>query len=312
MARTFVNARHPIESPAMHRLARGSFAAIGLGLLALTIGFGFRQDWATRLWVWDDQRMNFIFLASIAAAVAAPALWVAVSGEFAAWAGVAINGVVVGILASSYLLSRVLRDELPDALFTALVFLALTPLALLAFRVTHPISVRDTRPNPGFVRWWFIAFAAILVGTGAALIFQVENVFPWRLDPPVSTLFGCFFLGASAYFVYALRRPQWVIAAGALWSFLAYDIVLAIPYLKMLGGDGGSIGYSGMYGASGYGNGDGVNEVSLVPYLIVLGVSAGVAVYAFFINVETRIWGRYMKQSAVDPPATQPGTERVS
>jgi hypothetical protein len=162
------------------------------------------------------------------------------------------------------------------------------------------------------VRRWFAVFIALLVSTGGALIFQVENIFPWQLDPPVSTLFGCFFLGASAYFVYALRRPQWVIAAGALWSFLAYDIVLAIPYLKMLGGDAGSNGYSGMYGASRSGNGDGVNEISLVPYLIVLGVSAGVAVYAFFINGETRIWGGRMKELAVEPHATQPGTERVS
>jgi hypothetical protein len=289
MARTFVSANGVPTSGLPGGVIRGGFAVATLGLLALMIGFGFRQTWATRLWIWDDQRMNLIFLASIAAAVAAPALWVAITGEFAAWAGVAINGVVVGTLASGYLLSRVLRDLTPDALSTSLVFLLLTPLAGLSFHWSHAQPVKDARPTPRFVRGWFIAFVVILISAGGALLLQVDNVFPWRLDPPISTLFGCFFLGAAAYFIYALRRPSWVIAAGALWSFLAYDIVLAIPYLRMLGEDAETGGYGGMYGYGSSTGTDAVNELSLAIYLIVLGVSAVVALYAFLIDPQTRL-----------------------
>lgn len=301
MDRTIVGADGNVEIRSLNVFARSGFVAVALGLAALMVGFGFRQEWATDLWIWDDHRMNFIFLASIAAAVMAPALWVAISGELAAWAGVAINGVLVGSLAFGYLFARVFRDLPPDALATAVVFLVLTPLAALSFRFTHPLPVRDSRRTPRFVRGWFIAFVAILVSAGGALILQVDNVFPWQLDPPVSTLFGCFFMGAAAYFIYALRRPRWVIAAGALWSFLAYDIVLAIPYLEMLGDDdtGGS---AGIYGGSGSGNGDGVNELSLAIYLLVLGVSAAVALYAFFFNAGTRIWG---------VGSTKPDTEKL-
>lgn len=297
MARTFVCAAGAVGSRFPAGLVRGSFAAIALALIALTVGFGFRQEWATRLWIWDDQRMNFIFLASIAAAVCAPALWVTISGEFAAWAGVASNGIVVGTLASGYLMSRVLRDLMPDALSTGLVFMCLTPLAVLSFRWSHSQPVRDARTSPRFVRISFIAFVVLLVSTGGALLLQVDNVFPWHLDPPVSTLFGCFFLGAATYFMYALRRPSWVIAAGALWSFLAYDIILAIPYLGMLGENDDAAGYGGPYGSSPSNSAQEVNDLSLVIYLLVLGISAMIALYAFFIAPETRI----LRRGAEDP-----------
>lgn len=267
---------------------RLNFFLLALGLIALMLGFGMRQPWATRLWVWDDARMSFIFLASIAAAVAAPALWVAVSGEFAAWAGVAINGVLVGTLMSVYLLSRVVHGVPPDALPTALVFLVLTPAALMALRWSRSVPVRDERPMPRFVRAWFLVFAVILVGTGGALLFQVDRIFPWNLTPATSTLFGGFFLGASAYFIYALRRQQWIFAAGALWSFLAYDIVLAIPYVRLLVDDGENGGYGQLYG-SGDSGGDPVNELSLVLYLAVIVLSAVVALYTFFVHQDTRV-----------------------
>jgi hypothetical protein len=42
------------------------------------------------------------------------------------------------------------------------------------------------------------------------------------------------FFGAATYFVYALMRPTWVNAAGQLAGFLAYDVVLIVPFLSRL------------------------------------------------------------------------------
>ncbi|MEZ4498367.1 MAG: hypothetical protein R2845_16675 [Thermomicrobiales bacterium] len=264
---------------------RVGLAVLGSGLLVLMLGFGFGQDWATRLWRWDDERMSFIFLASIAAAVAAPAFWVAITGELAAWAGVALNGTVVGMLASVYLVSRRIRDLEPGALPDLVIFATLTLVAFAVFRVAHPFPIRDDRAMPRFVRGWFTVFAAILIATGVALLIQVEHIFPWNLEPETSTLFGCFFLGAATYFLYALWRDRWVIAAGALWAFLAYDIVLAVPYVKLLAD--GDDGVEGLYGSSS-GGGE-VNELSLALYLLVIGVSTLVALFAFFLHPATRV-----------------------
>ncbi len=288
-----------LEVPRASWLIRAAFALVATGLCLLMFGFGFRQEWATQLWVWDDARMSFIFLASIAAAVAAPAFWVAITGEFRAWAGVAINGVVVSTLASAYLLSRVVRDLTPEALPTALVFLSLTPLAAMSYRWARGEPVQNRRRSPRFVNGWFVVFIAILVITGTALILQVDRIFPWNLEPATSTLFGCFFLGASAYFVYAVRHAYWVIAAGALSSFLAYDVVLALPYLRMLVDDEESTGYGGMYGGYRSDGGDDVNETSLVLYLAVIGISACVALYAFLAHPDTRMVRRMPSPSTV-------------
>jgi len=60
---------------------------------------------------------------------------------------------------------------------------------------------------------------------------QVPNVFAWTLNPVCSALVGSFFLGSSCYFLYGLFFPRWHTACGQLWSFLAYDIVLIVPYV---------------------------------------------------------------------------------
>src|SRR4051812_35163344 len=49
---------------------------------------------ATALWPWTEPAMSYVFLASIAAAVAAPLLWIAVTGEFAGLAPLGLNAAV--------------------------------------------------------------------------------------------------------------------------------------------------------------------------------------------------------------------------
>jgi hypothetical protein len=42
------------------------------------------------------------------------------------------------------------------------------------------------------------------------------------------------FLGAATYFAYGFLRPTWDNAVGQLAGFLAYDIVLIVPFLSRL------------------------------------------------------------------------------
>jgi hypothetical protein len=42
------------------------------------------------------------------------------------------------------------------------------------------------------------------------------------------------FFGAALYFTYAILRPSWLNSAGQLIGFLAYDIVLIVPFLTRL------------------------------------------------------------------------------
>src|SRR5687768_16762021 len=70
---------------------RTLFLVGGLAALVLTIGFYFQMSLATRLWMWLDGRLTYIFIASITAAIAAPLIWMALSGEWGAAVGGAIN-----------------------------------------------------------------------------------------------------------------------------------------------------------------------------------------------------------------------------
>ncbi len=57
----------------------------------LTYGFFAQAEWATQLWPWSDGRMTYIFIASIAAAIALPNFWIAASGKLSAIGPGALN-----------------------------------------------------------------------------------------------------------------------------------------------------------------------------------------------------------------------------
>ena len=41
------------------------------------------------------------------------------------------------------------------------------------------------------------------------------------------------FLGSAIYFAYGLQRPVWGNAKGQLLGFLAYDLVLIVPFVRL-------------------------------------------------------------------------------
>ena len=89
-------------------------------------------------------------------------------------------------------------------------------------------------------------------------------------NPNSSVVFGCIFIGDAFYFLYGLSRPYWSNACGQLLSFLAYDLVLIIPFVLLLN----TVKAGHM--------------INLIFYIAVLIYSGGLAFYYLFINSQTR------------------------
>jgi hypothetical protein len=133
---------------------------------------------------------------------------------------------------------------------------------------------RDTRPLPNGVRFSFVAFLVILTLVGAALVLHMANIFPWRLGPEQSVLYGWIFLGAACYFLYALMKPAWGNTQGQLLGFLAYDLVLIGPFRKH------------------FASVDPALRINLVIYTGVIIYSGLLAAYYLFVSKTTRLGSR--------------------
>ena len=88
------------------------------------------------------------------------------------------------------------------------------------------------------------------------------------------TIDSWMFLGAAMYFAYALLRPSWVNAAGQLAGFLAYDVVLIVPFLTRLPTVAPE------------------HQLGLIVYITVVSYSGLLALYYLFIHKPTLIWAR--------------------
>ncbi len=125
-------------------------------------------------------------------------------------------------------------------------------------------------PMPRPVRWSFVLFVAALIFVSVRLFLRIPTI-PWPLTPELSIVVGCMFLGAAAYFVYGLWRPSWANAGGQLAGFLAYDLVLMVPFLRALPNVAAEF------------------RVGLIVYLIVVIYSGLLAIYYLFIHRPTRL-----------------------
>jgi hypothetical protein len=86
---------------------------------------------------------------------------------------------------------------------------------------------------PRLLRLSFAAFVIALL-VGGTWVLNDSSVMPWNISSDVGVLYGWFFIGAAAYFAYGLLRPSWHNAAGQLAGFLAYDLVLIVPFFNLL------------------------------------------------------------------------------
>jgi hypothetical protein len=257
----------------------------GVVFTLLTIGLGLRLPWATGIWPFEllETRLGFIFLTSIAAAVAAPSLWAGITGELRAVPAGAINFTVMFTGMSAFLFMENGRAPHPETLRAAIVTTAFAFGSLGAFLMGMRIPWRDSRPMPGPVRIAFALIAIILILVGGALVLGVPNIFPWPLAPESSVMYGWIFLGASTYFVNGFFEAKWSNAAGQLAGFLAYDLVLIGPFLQHFATVRPDL------------------RINLTIYVAVILISAALAVYYLFVNGSTRWFGR-------SEEALRPGT----
>ena len=248
-----------------------AFRAIGFALASLmtvlAIGFFFEQAWVLSIWPWPIKGLSYAFVSSIFAAIAAPIFWICFTNEPAAICGGAINLLVTFTGFSAYSFNNTQMSGVQAfGIGSALVAIA----CLVQIALTYRIPFKDDRPMPVLVRSSFLLFAAILTYVGGMMVTHRANMFPWPLKPEHQVLYGWIFLGAACYFVYGFARPVWGNLRGQLWGFLAYDLVLIVPYIKHFATVPNDL------------------RTNLIVYVSVLVYSGLLAVYALFVSRPSR------------------------
>ena len=216
-------------------------------------------------------RLSNIFVSSILAAIGAPIVWIALSNEARAIAGGAINLVIAnGAIAIAAFVFHARGGPaalVPFALFAAVI--AAGCLGLLIY--SRGFEFNDKRRTPVMVRLSFAGFALALALTGTALVFVRPNIFPWPLSTENSVFYGSIFLGAMCYFMYGVIYPCWGNAKGQLLGFLAYDLVLIVPFLKHFASVRPEM------------------HLSLTIYTAVVSYSGLLAIFFLFVHPRTRL-----------------------
>ncbi len=251
---------------------RALLLAIAAVQAVLAIAFVFQVSPVTGLWPFPGTTpLSNIFIGSILAAAAASTAWCVWVGSGRALVGIALDYVTILIPAAVVgLLAALGGGGLGMAGFGAFALGgALIGCWLLRYGLGKPW--RDPRPLPRLVRWSFVFFIVALVLVGGALAVRVPNVLPWSVTPELSTLFGLMFLSAAVYFVFGLVEPRWENAGGQLAGFLAYDLVLIVPFAQRLPAIEDEL------------------RLNLVIYTVVVVVSGVLAAWYLFLDGRTRL-----------------------
>jgi len=248
----------------------GAFVPASLLTLILTGGFYAQLPWATTLWPWPVSPLSYVFIASILAAIAIPLLWIALASEPASIRAGALDLTVMygGMLV--YVLTLLGDPGQPRLWPYGVVFALGCAGSAGAYLSTRRAAWIDERTMPTPVRASFAAFAAILVGAAIALLFHAD-IFPWKLGPETSVMFGFVYLGAAVYFACGVVEPRWSNAAGQLAGFLVYDVILLAPFFEHF-----SVARGGQL-------------TSLIVYVAFLLYSGMLGAYYLFVAPATRI-----------------------
>jgi hypothetical protein len=259
---------------------RAMCIAIAVIQLAFALGLYRQAGWATGSWPLADVRMTCIFLAAIAAATAAALIWVAWRNELGALEPVGLDLMVIAPALGSYLLWVGIDRGNRDLVATSALWFAIGVLMAVTYWWSRRVPLVDPRSLPALVRVSFAGFVAILSVVGIALMIR-GNIFPWKLTPETSIMIGFIPIGSAILFGWIAAHPKWAYGEMALTGFLAYDLVLFVPYFELWfsRNDAKTItSYYGLPGGSSSAGDNGVNEVSLVIYLAVLIFTALLAV----------------------------------
>lgn len=222
---------------------------------------------ATNLWPLPySNAMTFIFIASMFLAAAASTFWCIYYREYGALAGIALDYLVIfGPLCIYALQLNAERASDKMMFFAGACAIGIAAgIGLLVWSIRQPMP--KTPPTPRLASISFIVFAVALALFGGQMVLKVPGVLPWDITPIGSALYGWMFLGAGAYFVYGVVRPGWRNTGGQLAGFLAYDLVLIVPFLQMLT----TISEA--------------RKINLIIYIIVVTYSGALAIYYLFVR----------------------------
>jgi hypothetical protein len=221
---------------------------------------------AVSLWPFEGTTpLTYILVASFFAAAAVSTLWPLLTGNLGSLAGVGLDYLVIFAPMAAYIIWLGLQSG-HSGMLTYGVLCALGALfGLWLFLWGRRLPMDSSIPMPALVRWSFILFVIALVYAAIRLFLRIPTI-PWPLTPDLSIVVGCMFLGAAAYFVYGLLRPSWANAGGQLAGFLAYDVVLIVPFLRALPNVAPQF------------------RAGLIVYLIVVIYSGLLAIYYLFIR----------------------------
>lgn len=262
------------------QLGRFAIGLTGFLMLLLAIAFFVQAPFLGDVWPWTTYSsqlspLSFTFLSSIAAAIAAPLLWIGATGNIQAAPAGALNLMVAFGGIAVFMFQSAQDNVLNSRLQPTSVAIGGSALAnLLVYVVTRTLPSRDPLPLPKPIRISFGIFVVALILVGGALVLKKPNILPWDLTVEASVVYGWIFLGAAVYFAYALAKPLWENAAGPLLGFLAYDVVLIIPFLRH------------------FADVPDAQRLSLTIYTGIVSYSGVLATYYLFVDRETRLMRR--------------------
>lgn len=202
-------------------------------LLVYALALFFQIQFAADLWVWPKSpELGLAFAGAWMAGGLFPLIWSGLRGQFAplrslALAGIAASGGSAVLLISKHTVAGNER-YLPFGLLFLMAFLVIIYIFIKSRQV--PAS-GDNAVSP-VIRWVFLLFTCLLLYFGIALLMDTPNIFPIALSTDMGAMYGCFFLGSSAYYFYGFLKPTRFWTVGPMLSFLVYDLLLIPPYVK--------------------------------------------------------------------------------
>jgi hypothetical protein len=242
----------------------------GQAVGAIVLAFGFPTAMAL-LPFEGATPMSYILLASFLAAAAVSTGWAVLAERPRALSGIALDYLAIFVSTTAFAVLRAVGGGGQDLGWMVVPGFATAAFGLWLFAWSRRFAWRDSRPMPRVVRASFVVFVVALVAVASLLIAGVPDVLPWPITPDLSVLFGLEFLGAAAYFAYGLAIPVWENAVGQLAGFLAYDLVLIVPFLTRLPGIADKF------------------RISLILYLIVVVYSGLLAGYYLLVARRYRV-----------------------
>ncbi len=267
------------------RLYRASAVAGGLGLLVFALGLYFVRPAAMRLWIWPETPpLGCAFVAAVLAGGAAPLLWIGFSGHLPAIRAAMLTGIVANTGIALHLFTRRALPGNERYLPFAGLFAFGAILAGSLFALASRLPATGDRSSPPIIRWAFLLFSAILFPVGVGLVLDWPHVFPIPLTPDMAAVYGWFFLGSFAYYLYGFCRPSRLNSIGQLLSFLIYDLLMIPAY-----GTAWSLIYP-------------EDRTSLFVYLAVLLTSAVFCAYFLFVDPRTRL---FVSRASLQPTAQE-------